>query len=314
MLDKNEVELDTSLSSVKLRNPLVLSSGILGTTAPLLKRVFCAGAGAVTTKSIGPKPREGHDNPIVLETEGGLLNTVGLPTPGYENMDKEWEELTEVKAQHPDFVLIASIFGGKVSEYQRIAEYVAERNPDIIELNLSCPNVNFQGRVFELDADMTFEVVKKVKARVVEIPVMAKLSPNTPQITEIASACEEGGADIISAINTVGPGMVIDVEMATPVLSKSKGGLSGPAIKPIAVRCVYEIYEKIGLPILGIGGAVKGEDVVEFMMAGASAVGIGSGVFYHGVNIFKKIQDELAAWLAEHNYHRVSDLIGVAHD
>ncbi len=314
MSDKNEVELATSLSSVKLRNPLVLSSGILGTTAPLLKRVFCAGAGAVTTKSIGPRPREGHDNPIVVETEGGLLNTVGLPTPGYKKMSKEWEELTEMKAQYPDFVLIASIFGGTVSEYQSIAKYIAGENPDIIELNLSCPNVSFQERIFGSDVDMTFEVVKKTKARVGEIPLMAKLSPNTPQIVEIASACEEAGADIISAINTVGPGMVIDIGMGTPVLSKKKGGLSGPAIKPIAVRCVYDIYEKIRLPILGIGGVTKGEDVVEMMMAGASAVGIGSGVFYWGINVFEKIQGELITWLAKHNYQRVSDLIGAAHD
>ncbi len=303
MLDKNEVELATSLSSVKLKNPLVLSSGILGTTAPLLKRVFCAGAGAVTTKSMGPRPREGHDNPIVVETEGGLLNTVGLPTPGYKKMSKEWKELKEVKTQHPNFVLIASIFGGRVSEYEKVAEYVAGKKPDIIELNLSCPNVSFHGRIFGSDADMTFEVVKKVKATVGEIPVMPKLSPNTPQITEIASACEEAGADIISAINTVGPGMIIDIEMGAPVLSKKKGGLSGPVIKPIALRCVYEIYEEVRLPILGIGGVTKGEDVVELMMAGASAVGIGSGVFYRGVSVFKKIQDELVTWLTEHNYN-----------
>lgn len=314
MANRNAVDLTTALGPVELRNPLVLSSGILGTTAPLLRRVFLAGAGAVTTKSIGPKGREGHDNPVVVETEGGLLNTVGLSCPGYKEMTDEWEELKEIKNQYSDFGLIVSIFGSSVEEFVEVASFVSSQEPDIIELNLSCPNVKSHGQVFGFDAEIASSVVTAVRSVSNRIPLMPKLSPNTPQITEIAHACEEAGADLLSAINTVGPGMVIDIEMATPVLSKKKGGLSGPAIKPIAVRCVYEIYEEVDIPILGIGGVTKGDDVIELMMAGASAVGIGSGVFYRGIKIFQQIKDELAIWMAEHDNTKITDLIGDAHD
>lgn len=313
-MNKDRVELTTNLGAVKLRNPLVLSSGVLGTTAPLLKRVFLAGAGAVTTKSIGSKRREGHDNPVVVETEGGLLNTVGLPSPGYKEMSSEWGELRQVKEEYGDFVLIASIFGSSVEDFVEVSDYVSNQRPDIIELNLSCPNVGSHGQIFGFDADLTSAVITKVKEVSKQIPLMPKLTPNTPQISEIACACEESGSDLISAINTVGPGMVIDIEMAAPVLSKKRGGLSGPAIKPIAIRCVYDIYEEVDIPILGMGGITKGSDAIELMMAGASAVGIASGVFYHNLEIFQQVQDELVGWLAEHDYMKITDLIGLAHD
>jgi dihydroorotate dehydrogenase (NAD+) catalytic subunit len=290
----------------KLKNPLVLASGVLGNNKEILERVHKNGCGLVTMKSIGPIPRDGHKNPTVIDLGGGMINAVGLPTPGYAHMEEEWQALKK-----RDFPLNASIYGGSVKEYQTVAEFVSRKHPDFIEINISCPNSEQHGMIFGVSEQSAFDVVSAVK-QVVDVPLIAKLTPQAPDIAKIARACEDAGADAICAINTAGPGMVIDIEARMPVLAFKKGGLSGPMIKPIAIRCVYDIYQAVSIPIIGLGGVTTGEDAVEMIMAGASLVGIGSGVRYRGLEIFDLVNQELDTWLSSHGT-TLEGIRGAAH-
>ncbi len=289
-----------------LRTPLVLASGILGNNKAILQRVWENGCGLPTMKSIGPCPRDGHKNPTVIDLGGGMINAVGLPTPGYLNMEEEWQDLEFRK-----FPVNASIYGGSVEEFVQVAEFVAAKKPDFIELNISCPNSDEHGMLFGVNAESSHAVVSAVK-KVIDVPLIAKLTPAAPNIGAIAKACEEGGADAICAINTAGPGMVIDIESQMPVLAFKKGGLSGPMIKPIAVRCVYDIYQAVSIPIIGLGGITTGADAVEIIMAGANLVGMGSAVRYRGICVFNQVNKELEAWLADHNT-TIEEIRGAAH-
>ena len=289
-----------------LKNPTVLASGILGNSKDILERVYENGCGLVTLKSIGPEPRDGHKNPTVIDLGCGLINAVGLPSPGYLNMENEWTEL-----EHRDFPIIASVYGGSVDEYRRVAEYVSSKKPDFIEINISCPNSEEHGMIFGINRDSSRAVVSAVK-KVVSVPLIVKLTPQAPDIADIAKACEDAGADALCAINTAGPGMVIDIESKRPILAFKKGGLSGPMIKPIAVRCVFDIFKAVSIPIIGLGGITTGEDAVEMVMAGASLVGIGTAVRYRGIEVFQKIADEMEAWLSERSLS-LADIKGAAH-
>ncbi len=290
----------------KLKNPLVLASGVLGNNKEILERVHESGCGLVTMKSIGPAPRDGHKNPTVIDLGHGMINAVGLPTPGYNHMEEEWKAL-----EKRNFPLNASIYGGSVKEYRTVAKFVSGKSPDFIEINISCPNSEQHGMIFGVNEESAFEVVSAVR-QVTDIPLIAKLTPQAPDIAKIAKACEEAGADAICAINTAGPGMVIDIEAQMPILAFKKGGLSGPMIKPIAVRCVYDIYKAVSIPIIGLGGITTGEDAVEMIMAGATLVGIGSGVRYRGMGIFDLVNQELEAWLTAHGT-TVDHILGSAH-
>ncbi|MCP3899298.1 MAG: dihydroorotate dehydrogenase [Desulfobacteraceae bacterium] len=289
-----------------LQNTMVLASGILGNNRDILKRVHDNGCGLVTMKSIGPEPRDGHNNPTVIDLGHGLINAVGLPTPGYANMEKEWDDL-----ETRDFPVSASIYGGSVEEYARVAEFVSAKKPDMIEINISCPNSEKHGMIFGVHSESAREVVSAVK-KVIDVPLIAKLTPQAPNIAEIAKTCEDAGADAICAINTVGPGMVIDIESGMPVLDFKKGGLSGPMIKPVAVRCVYDIYKAVKIPIIGLGGISTGEDAIEMIMAGATLTGIGSAVKQRGINVFEKVTQEMTKWLNDHD-RTIDDIRGAAH-
>ena len=289
-----------------LKNPLVLASGVLGNNKEILERVHASGCGLVTMKSIGFAPRDGHKNPTVIDLGHGMINAVGLPTPGYAHMEAEWEAL-----ETRDFPINASIYGGSVKEYQTVAKFVSAQNPDFIEINISCPNSDQHGMIFGVNEQSAFDVVAAVK-QVIDLPLIAKLTPQAPDIAKIAKACEDAGADAICAINTAGPGMVIDIEAQMPVLAFKKGGLSGPMIKPIAIRCVYDIYREVSIPIIGLGGVTTGKDAVEMIMAGASLVGIGSGVRYRGMGIFNRVNQELDDWLTAHDT-TIKDIRGAAH-
>jgi len=289
-----------------LKNPIVLASGILGNSRDILERVYENGCGLVTMKSIGPESRDGHKNPTVIDLGHGMINAVGLPSPGYLNMGNEWDDL-----EKRDFPLIASIYGGSVREYQMVAEYVSLRKPDFIEINISCPNSEKHGMIFGVNPQSSHDVVSAVK-KAINVPLIVKLTPQALDIGDIARSCEDAGADAICAINTVGPGMVIDIESRIPVLAFKKGGLSGPMIKPVAIRCVFDIYKAVTIPIIGLGGITTGEDAIEMMMAGASLVGIGSAVRYRGIDVFQKVVDEMEAWLSTHNYS-IEDIKGAAH-
>ena len=289
-----------------LHTPMVLASGVLGNNKAILERVWENGCGLPTMKSIGPAPREGHKNPTVIDLGNGMINAVGLPSPGYLNMEEEWQDLSG-----RDFPVNASIYGGSVDEFVRVAEFVSAKGPDFIELNISCPNSDQHGMIFGVNAKSSHDVVAAVK-KVIDVPLIAKLTPAAPNIAEIAKACEDAGADAICAINTAGPGMVIDIESRQPVLAFKKGGLSGPMIKPVAVRCVYDIFRAVSIPIIGLGGISTGEDAIEIIMAGATLVGIGTAVRYRGITVFDKVNKEIDQWLESHDT-TMEEIRGAAH-
>lgn len=299
--------ISVRLCGSTLANPAMLASGIVGVSGAAL--VFAAqhGAGAVVSKSIGPREREGHSNPILVEFEGGFLNAVGLPNSGVENSISE----IAYAVTHSPSPVVASIFGGTKEEFGLVAERISEARPALIEANLSCPNtVSDLGLPFALSEKDAREVIEIVKDST-RIPVIAKLAPNVPDIRAIARAVAGAGADAISAINTM-PGMVIDARARRPVLHNREGGVSGHALKPVALRCVYEIYEAVDVPVIGIGGITNGTDIAEFVMAGATAVQIGTGVYYRGIDIFNHASEELQAFLAAEQCSLTS-LRGAAH-
>lgn len=297
--------LSTELLGIKMNNPTMLASGILGSTGGTLKRVASYGAGAVVTKSLGVEAREGHKNPSLVELKNGLLNAIGLANPGYEAFKEDIEI-----ARQEDAPIIGSVFGFNVDEFVEAAKGLEGYGVDAIELNFSCPNVEKAGVKFGHDPELSYEVSRKVKSKL-RIPVIAKLTPNVKDIVEIAKACEEAGIDAITAINTL-KAMKIDIRVAKPLLGNKIGGLSGPCIKPVAVRCVYEIANEVRTPVIGCGGITTGEDAVEFLMAGARAVQIGSGVYFRGISIFRKVTKEIKVFMKDEGYGDLEELIGAA--
>jgi len=305
-----KINLSTKICGEVFRSPLVLASGILGTEAKLLARVANSGAGAVTTKSCGLLPRKGHENPTVLAWEHGVINAVGLTNPGVE---QEIKEIRELKKLVGETKIIASFFGSTVKEFVQVAERLSLAQPDFLELNISCPNIESEfGQPFGVSPKDTLAVTKAVK-KVSSIPIIVKLSPNVTDIKTIAKAAEDGGADALSAINTL-VGMVIDIESGKPILTNKTGGISGPAIRPMAVRCIYDVVNAVKIPVIGVGGVSCGEDAIQMMMAGASAVGIGSAVYYQGLNVFKKINKEIKEFMRNHNYKSIADFRRIAHE
>jgi len=283
----------------------MLASGIMDEDAGSMNRIFKSGAGAVVTKSIGLKPRDGYPNPTAIELEHGIINAMGLPNPGINNFSDEIKTLKTLKIP-----VIGSIFGSNAKEFTQLAEKMQEYGADAIELNMSCPHAKGYGLEIGSDPKLVKEITSNVK-KSVKIPVFVKISPNLTNIVEIAKAAESAKADAVVAINTV-KAMKIDLETKTPVLSNKIGGYSGKAIKPIGVRCVYEISKNIKTPVIGVGGITTGEDAIEYFMAGASAVQIGSAVYYRGIDSFKKICKEIEEWMEKHNYKNLSELIGAA--
>jgi len=271
-----------------------------------MKRVFKSGAGAVVTKSVGISPREGYPNPSAIELEHGIINAMGLPNPGIDNFSDEIKELKLSKKP-----VIGSIFGSNTKEFTNLANKMQEYGADALELNMSCPHAKGYGLEIGSDPKLVKEITSNIK-KSVKIPVFVKISPNLTNIVEIAKAAESAKADAIVAINTV-KAMKIDLETQMPILSNKIGGYSGKAVKPIGIRCVYEISKNIKIPVMGVGGITTGEDAIEYFMAGASAVQIGSAVYYRGIDVFKKVCEEIEDWMKKQNYKNVSEIIGVAH-
>jgi dihydroorotate dehydrogenase (NAD+) catalytic subunit len=300
------MNLEVNISSLKLDNPLILASGIMDEDAGSMKRIFKSGAGAIVTKSIGLKPREGYPNPTVIELEYGILNAIGLANPGIENFNDEI-----LKLKKSNVPVIGSIFGSDYEEFVTISNKMQKYGVNALELNMSCPHAKGYGLEIGSDSELVKKITSKVKDST-NIPVFVKISPNLPNIIEIAKSAEEGNADGIVAINTV-KAMKIDLELQMPVLSNKIGGYSGNAIKPIGIRCVYEISKNTNIPVIGVGGIKTGNDVIEYLMAGASAVQIGSGIYYRGIEVFNKISNEIKNWMKDHKIKKVSELIGAAH-
>jgi dihydroorotate dehydrogenase (NAD+) catalytic subunit len=299
--------LRVKLAGLSLANPTMLASGILGYSAETLKGIVEGGASAVVTKSVGLKPRNGYANPTVVQVACGLINAMGLPNSGIDEFTREIKEAKAVLS----VPVIVSVYGFSADEYAVVAEKAVEAGADAVELNVSCPHVKETGVEIGQNPKVLAEVVRKVK-KVVDKPVFVKLSPNVADIAEIAETAVEAGADVITAINTV-KAMAIDIETAKPVLGNKRGGLSGPAIKPFAVRCVYDIYERVKVPIIGCGGITSWRDAVEFMLAGASAVQIGTAIALKGPNVFKSVAKGIDAYLKRKGFRSVNEIVGLAH-
>lgn len=306
------MNLKQEILGVEFANPTVLASGIMGITASSWQYIVRSGAGAITTKSLWPYEHEGNANPTIISTEHWMLNAVGVPDAG---PDKAQEEIGAYMQDKPA-PLIANIIGMNADEYVQIARVVAGLQPDFIEINLSTPTfLKLRGKLFAEDETEAGAIIKAVKEVADGIPIFVKLTPNVTNIGDIAKACVDAGADGITAINTVGPGMAIDLRSRMPILAAHKGGLSGPAIKTIAVRCIAEIYEATDgkVPIIGTGGVYTGEDALEMMLAGASLVGIGTAVCERGIDVFKKVCDEMQYWCTNEGVEFVSDMVGGMH-
>jgi len=299
--------LATEIAGLKLANPTMLASGILGYTGLSLKSIIEAGAGAVVTKSMGLEPRTGYPNPTVVQTDCGLLNAMGLPNPGISHFK---EEMKEIKSTGVPTIL--SIYGYSSEEFAKVAETAVKMGADALELNVSCPHVKKAGAEIGCDPLLLTEIVKEVKKKV-DKPVIVKLTPNVANIGEIAKAAEKAGADAITAINTV-KAMNIEIETGRPLLANKFGGLSGPAIKPIAVRCVYDVYRSVDVSVIGCGGITSWQDAVEFMLAGASAVQIGTAIAFKGVSVFSSVAKGIDTYLNRKGFKNAKELVGLAHN
>jgi dihydroorotate dehydrogenase (NAD+) catalytic subunit len=305
------MDLSTTLCGALLPNPLVLASGILGLSYEIMDRVACAGAGAITTKSCSLKPRPGYPNPTILDWGAGLINAVGLSNPGVEVMVEEIRAAKQ-KLGPLGIPVIASIFAETIYEFGTVARFISEAEPDLIEVNISCPNIDDRYRLmFAADPYVASQVTRRVKQNT-DRPILVKLSPNVTDLARIARQVVEAGADGITAINSLGPGIIIDIETCRPVLAHGTGGVSGPAIHPIAVRCVHDICRAVDVPVVAVGGVTAGRDVIEMILAGATAVGIGSGVYYRGMTVFQELCDELRAYMERHDYDDLEAFRGKA--
>jgi dihydroorotate dehydrogenase (NAD+) catalytic subunit len=305
------MELETVVGTIKLRNPLILSSGILGTSYSTLQRIYDAGLGAVVTKSIGPRARKGNPNPSIfaLQEIKSVINSVGLANPGYKIFREDIEKLMEKQVP-----TIVSIFGETEQEFVEVLNGLKDLDVLAFELNLSCPNIESGGAQIGTEPENVFNIVKQMKS-ITSTPIWVKLTPNVNNIVEIAAAAVKGGCDAVVAINTL-KAMVIDIETRQPILGFKRGGLSGAAIKPVGIRLVYDLYENLGskIPIIGVGGISRGEDVIEYLLAGASAVQIGTalGVAFPE-NMIRFFQMRIKKYLNEHNIEKITELIGGAH-
>lgn len=303
------IDLSIKLCNIRLNNPTILASGILGTTKALLKRVAENSAGAVTIKSISVEPRDGHKNPTVITFEAGMLNAVGYSNPGVEAAAREFTDLQDVGVP-----VIASVIGTQKEDFVRVVEGISGLEFSAIEIPLSCPHTPGFGLLAgQGTPQATFEITSAVR-RATSLPIFVKLSPNITEICNIAKAAEDAGANAITAVNSMGPGMIINIEAQKPILSFKVGGVTGDALRPIAVRCVYDLYKAIKIPIIGVGGISTGRHAIEMIMAGASVVGIGTGVYYRGVDVFRKVCEEMTQWMQENGFSNINSIVGGAHD
>ncbi|MBK5112698.1 MAG: dihydroorotate dehydrogenase [Candidatus Heimdallarchaeota archaeon] len=306
--------IETTIGSLKLKNPFILASGVLGVNASIIVRVANAGCGGITTKSIGPEPKAGNPNPTVVELgNGNLINAMGLPNPGCKEFVAE---IIEAK-KRTSAPIIASIFGKDTEEFILVAKTLLKGKPDAFELNVSCPHGGKYGSIIGQDKALVEEITREIK-KIVDVPVYVKISPNLSDLRIPAEAAVSGGADGIVVINTL-RAMAIDIDYQKPILANKFGGLSGPAVKPVALKCVYDMYAAFGdkVPIIGVGGISKWEDVVEFMLAGASAVQIGTAIAYCkdpvNISIFNELAVGLKKYLKSEGFSKPAEIVGLAH-
>ena len=299
----SKVDLSVDLAGVKMKNPVVVASGTFGFGREYGQFYNLNELGGICCKGLTLHRREGNPPPRIAETPMGILNSVGLQNPGVDAFIEH--ELPELKKH--DLAIIANISGNTPEEYGIMCEKLSEAGVDMIEVNISCPNVKAGGLAYGTKPELAAEVTKMAKSHST-IPVMVKLSPNVTDITEIARAVADAGADALSLINTL-RGMRIDLNTRRPILKMNTGGLSGPAVLPVAVRMVWEVACAVDLPILGMGGVAKGEDAAQLMLAGASAVAVGTACFADPYAPIK-VRDGLEAIASAQGLDKVSDLTG----
>ena len=289
---------------MKMKNPITVASGTFGYGREFSEYIDLNKLGGIVTKGTSLKPRPGNKPPRVCETTSGMLNSIGLQNPGVEyfmNYDLPWLRKFDTK-------VIVNACGSSVDEYVELAKVLNTLDIDAVELNLSCPNVKAGCMAFGTSYEGVKEVTTQVKKVLTSKPLIVKLTPNVTDITAPAKGAEDAGADAVSLINTL-LGMKIDIDKQRPVLANNTGGLSGPAVKPVAVRMVYQAAQAVNIPILGLGGITTGEDVVEFMLAGATAVSIGTGNFI-APDVSIKAIEGVENYMKKHNIENLSDIIG----
>ena len=300
--------LKRKICGIDFQNPLILAAGIMGSNASSMNWVLKSGAGGVVSKSFSLNPNQGYVNPTAIGVDGGLINAIGLSNPGCGVFKEEL-----VKVNRDGNVLIASIYGATPSEFESLILEIQDV-VDMIELNISCPHaMEGYGASIGQSCDLTHKIVS-ASANASDVPILAKLTPNVTSIVEIASTCESAGADAVSLINTLGPGMKINIDVAKPVLANKFGGMSGRAIKPIAISNVYSVFEAVDIPVIGVGGIYDFSDVVEFIYAGATAVQIGTAIMDEGVEVFSKINNDLEKFMHDKGFSSIDEMVGLAHD
>lgn len=301
--DTSRIDMSVDLAGVPLKNPVVVASGTFGFGREYGEFFDLSELGAICCKGLTLHRREGNPSPRIAETPMGILNSVGLQNPGVDAFIEQ--ELPFLRQS--DVKVIANISGSSPEEYGVMCEKLSAAGVDMIEVNISCPNVKAGGLAYGTRPDLAAEVTRLAKSRAA-VPVMVKLSPNVTDITEIAKAVADAGADALSLINTL-RGMRIDVNTRRPILKMNTGGLSGPAVLPVAVRMVCEVASAVKLPILGMGGVSTGEDAAQLMLAGASAVAVGTALFANPYAPLK-VRDELAGIAAKQGLNAVRELTG----
>lgn len=302
------IDLSVTIGSLHLDNPTILASGLLGLDCATMYRVVRGGAGAVTMKSLTSLPRAGHNNPILVEFNGGFMNAVGYANNGIK------AGVEEFKKWDSRVPLIGSIVAEDAHEFAVLAEEIQATPIAALEVVLSCPHTpNFGLMAGQGTPEATARITKAVRKKT-KLPLFVKLSPSISCIADVAKAAEAEGADVVNMGNTAGPGMKIDIERARPILAFGFGGMSGPAILPLTIRCIWDLYKAVKIPIIATGGIMTGEDAIQALMAGATAVGIGTGIHYRGISVFSKVVRELRAWMMSHGYTRLNELKGKVHE
>ena len=303
-MNKKEINTKVNIAGVEFKNPVTVASGTFGSGAEYGDFVDLNRLGAVTTKGVANIPWQGNMTPRITETYGGMLNAVGLQNPGYELFAKR--DIPYL--QNFDTNIIVNVCGKTTEDYIDVVEKLGDEKVDLLEINISCPNVKEGGIAFGQDPKAVEAITREVK-KVAKQPVIMKLSPNVTDITVMAKAAEAGGADALSLINTL-TGMQIDIERQKFVLANKTGGLSGPAIKPVAVRMVYQVANAVNIPLIGMGGIANANDAMEFILAGASAVAVGTANFNNPratIDVIEGIED----YMIRHNVAYINELIGL---
>lgn len=298
-------DLSTRVGSLTLRNPLVLASGFLDESATSMLRCWNAGAGGMVTKSIGIQSRPGYSNPSLVKVQGGYVNAMGLPNPGIDAFEHEVKAVAAAGA-----TVIGSIFGATEEEFAELGRRMDGAGANAIEMNVSCPHAKGVGTDIGCDPRLLENVTRAVRGATKK-PVWVKLSPNVTSVAEMARVAERAGADALVCVNTL-KSIVINAETRTAVLANKVGGFSGAGLKPVALRAVWDCAQAVKIPIVGVGGIMNAADVVEFLLAGASAVQLGSVLIEQDVGAFTRIRDELAAWMKHEGLERLDGLVGAA--